>query len=63
MQIFHGGCLNCITQDKYTILHCMGCRYFDGDWNKPDLSCYHGYAGSINKTEIIKEIARLLTKL
>jgi hypothetical protein len=36
--VFHGGCLQCKSQDKHGIRRCLGCQYFDADWNKPDLS-------------------------
>lgn len=38
--IFHGGCLKCNSLEKNGIIRCMGCQYFQADWNKPDLSNY-----------------------
>ena len=36
--IFHGGCLRCKSQEKHGIRRCLGCQYFEADWDKPDLS-------------------------
>jgi hypothetical protein len=36
--IFHGGCLQCKSQEKHGINRCLGCQYFEADWSKPDLS-------------------------
>ena len=36
-EIFHGGCLDCYSQDLYDINRCNGCRYHDANWDRPDL--------------------------
>ena len=38
--VFHGGCLGCTQQhvQKEGTRFCMGCQYFDADWDLPDLS-------------------------
>ena len=35
---FHGGCIGCTNQEIYGYEFCMDCRYFDPDWDLPDLS-------------------------
>ena len=36
--IFHGGCLNCKSIEKFGIGRCKGCRYFYSELEKPDLN-------------------------
>ena len=36
--VFHGGCLDCKSQQTHGIRRCIGCRYFDANWDLPDLS-------------------------
>ena len=35
---FHGGCHYCTQQDIHGVEFCMGCQYFDANWNLPNLS-------------------------
>lgn len=39
--IFHGGCHGCSMQDKHGIAYCTGCKYFECNWNLPDLNDHH----------------------
>lgn len=41
--IFHGGCLNCVSQEITGVGRCLGCQYFRADWNKPDLNVKQGF--------------------
>lgn len=36
--IFHGGCVNCQSQEIYGEERCAGCQYLDANWELPDLS-------------------------
>ncbi len=36
--LFHGGCHGCTQQESKGIDFCIGCQYFDADWNLPDLN-------------------------
>ena len=36
-EIFHGGCLDCYSQEIYDINRCSGCQYHKADWDRPDL--------------------------
>ena len=36
--IFHGGCHGCTQQAIHSVDFCYDCRYFDAEWNKPDLN-------------------------
>ncbi len=36
--IFHGGCLNCISQSIHNINRCADCKYFRANWSKKDLT-------------------------
>lgn len=36
--VFHGGCLGCVSQERYGINRCKGCQYFRANWGLPDLS-------------------------
>lgn len=36
--IFHGGCLECVSQKFDQLERCKGCQYFKADWDLPDLS-------------------------
>lgn len=38
MEIFHGGCHGCVAQELHGVHRCVGCQYFDAEWNKPDMS-------------------------
>ena len=38
MIIFHGGCHGCLRQDRIGVDSCYDCKYFEAEWNKPDLS-------------------------
>ena len=38
MYLFHGGCHGCTQQEKHGTDFCYDCKFFDADWNKPDLS-------------------------
>lgn len=37
-QIFHGGCLTCVSQTHNPLKRCLGCKYFEANWHLPDLS-------------------------
>jgi hypothetical protein len=44
-KVFHGGCLDCTSQEKFGIDRCYKCQYYNDpiehpscDWSKPDLS-------------------------
>ena len=34
----HGGCYGCTQQDIHGVGFCIGCQYFDADWNLPNLN-------------------------
>ena len=36
--VFHGGCLGCQVQKKFTTSACFHCQYFAANWDYPDLS-------------------------
>ena len=36
--IFHGGCVPCSSQEEQGVDRCVGCQFFDANWNLPDLS-------------------------
>jgi NAD-dependent DNA ligase len=38
MYIFHGGCLGCKMQKKRGVRYCVNCKYFDANWDLPDLN-------------------------
>ncbi len=38
MEFFHGGCHGCHSQQKYGIVRCAACFYFDLDKSKPVLN-------------------------
>jgi hypothetical protein len=40
--IWHGGCIGCIEQKRKGMNYCLGCQYFDAQWEKPDLSKTEG---------------------
>jgi len=52
MHIFHGGCIDCLTQKTYGVYNCYNCQYFDADWSKPDLSSKKTTATDILKAKI-----------
>ena len=37
---FHGGCHECTMQRKKGLGYCVGCCYFEGDWDLPSLNDY-----------------------
>lgn len=39
--IFHGGCLGCDSQHLYGKKRCVGCQYFECNWDLPNLSTEH----------------------
>ncbi|HEY3525280.1 MAG TPA: hypothetical protein VGK47_03715 [Nitrososphaeraceae archaeon] len=39
--LFHGGCFGCTMQDSNGIEYCTGCKYFQCDWDLPDLNDGH----------------------
>lgn len=39
--IFHGGCLDCNSQEIYGKHRCTGCQYFEANWQLPNLSTGH----------------------
>ena len=41
MQIFHGGCHDCTMQTKKGLGYCVGCKFFECNWNLPDLNDVH----------------------
>ena len=50
MQIFHGGCHECTQQDKYGIKYCRDCRYYDANWDKPNL-----FNDEVDKEKVLRE--------
>lgn len=56
--IFHGGCNGCEAPEDNS--RCPGCRYFECDWNKPDLNDGHKREAEIR--EQVKKDARLAAK-
>lgn len=36
--IFHSGCFGCTQQELHDVEFCYDCRYFNAEWDKPDLS-------------------------
>ena len=38
MIIFHGGCHKCTQQETNELDFCMGCQYFNANWDLPNLS-------------------------
>lgn len=36
--IFHGGCINCVSQERFGLERCYGCQFQKPDWNLPDKS-------------------------
>ena len=38
MVVFHGGCSGCTRQQTTGVDGCYDCRYFDAQWDKPDLN-------------------------
>lgn len=36
--IFHGGCYGCTQQNIEGVEFCMGCQYFEANWDLPDLN-------------------------
>lgn len=57
--IFHGGCVCCDSQTKFGKERCVGCCYFEANWDLPNLR--------INDKEIkierSRKMFRLLAKL
>ena len=47
--VFHGGCLGCTRQLTKPLTFCVGCQYFDAEWDLPSLS--NGYS-SEDATEL-----------
>lgn len=37
--IWHGGCLNCKSQERFGLERCIYCKYQKPNWNLPDLNC------------------------
>lgn len=35
--IYHGGCIDCKSQEKFGRKRCKGCSYYNNDYNLPDL--------------------------
>jgi hypothetical protein len=35
---FHGGCAGCTQQESKGTDFCVGCQFFDGNWDLPNLS-------------------------
>lgn len=38
MIVFHGGCFKCTQQKEEGVDFCYDCRYFEADWDKPNLN-------------------------
>jgi hypothetical protein len=36
--LFHGGCHGCTRQETEGTEGCYYCRYFEGDWDRPNLN-------------------------
>lgn len=53
-RIFHGGCIKCVAQDFEGVKRCLGCKYFDPDWDKPDLS--YTMENRLERIEALKKI-------
>jgi hypothetical protein len=60
MELFHGGCHGCNMQSKVGIKGCVGCQYFEGDWNLPNLNDEH--AKQEARLNDIRRKARLLAE-
>lgn len=43
--IFHGGCVNCNSQEMYGKKRCVGCKYFECNWDLPNLSTFEEIEG------------------
>jgi hypothetical protein len=50
--IFHGGCLSCKSQQLKGIDRCVGCQYFDANWNLPDLSITDASEADLKRIEL-----------
>lgn len=37
MELFHGGCNGCVSQDKEGVAYCTGCQFFNINWRLPNL--------------------------
>jgi len=58
MHIFHGGCCGCTMQQKKGLGYCVGCMFFEGNWDLPDLNDEHKIANE--RMELIRDMARLM---
>lgn len=61
MELFHGGCHGCTMQSRVGIKGCVGCMYFEGDWDLPDLNDEH--ARQAARMNDVRRKARLLSAI
>ena len=52
--IFHGGCNGCTQQKENGVDFCYDCKYFEGEWHKPDLNNKPPSEAEIMRKEIKK---------
>lgn len=53
-KVFHGGCVTCVAQSFEGVKRCIGCMYFEADWNKPDLS--YDMVNRLERVDALKKI-------
>ncbi len=60
MEKFHGGCIDCTMQDSKGLGYCVGCCYFDANWNLPNLN--DSAQKELSRIEKVKEKAREIAR-
>ena len=60
MEIFHGECHGCTMQDKKGLGYCVGCQFFDTNWDLPNLNDEH--ARNEKTMNVIRDRARATEK-
>lgn len=58
MKIFHGGCHHCTVQKTFGLKRCPKCRYFEANWDLPDLNSER-YVDTTLKTKFKKFWSKL----
>lgn len=53
--VYHGGCLDCVSQFELPLEICDGCQYKEPNWNLPDLS-YQRLLSNKHKKTIDKNL-------
>ena len=51
---FHGGCQGCTQHEIHDADFCFDCRYFDTEWDKPDLNNKPESLGDVIRREVRK---------